>query len=210
MRKIFLDFDDVLFNTKDFVTDYKKMFSKFGISKNLFQKYYYGYPVKKDKKLLKYSPYEHLKRIKENSGIDTKKLKEGINDFAKDTSIYIFSDVLDFLKNFSKKELFLLSYGETKFQNLKIKNSGITKYFSKIIVGDKLKAETIKNLIKNSDTNYLLEDRVEQITDVEKKFPFVKTILLKRQEGRYKDKKNRYCEFEAKNLAQVLKIINKK
>lgn len=207
MLKIFLDFDDVLFNTRDFVVDYKKIFSKFGITEKLFQKYYYGYPVKKGKKLLKYSPYEHLKRIKENSGIDTKKLKKDIDNFAKDTAKYVFPDVVDFLKNFPKKELLLLSYGETKFQDMKIMNSGITGYFSKIIVGDKLKSEMIKNLIKDSDTNYLLEDRVEQITDVEKRFPFVKTILLKRPEGRYQDKKNKYCEVEAENLAEVLKII---
>jgi hypothetical protein len=61
--------------------------------------------------------------------------------------------------------------------------------------------------VKESDVNFLLEDRVAQITDVEKRFPFVKTILLKRKEGRYDDKKNKYCEFEAKNLKEALKII---
>lgn len=210
MLKIFLDFDDVLFNTRDFVVDYKKIFRKFGISDELFQKYYYGYPVKKGGKIMKYNPYEHLKRIKESSNIDTKELKKAIDDFVEDTAQYIFPDARDFLESFSKKELLLLSYGETKFQNLKVSNSGITKYFSKIIIGDKLKSEMISKLVKESDTNYLLEDRVEQITDVEKKFPFVKTVLLKRKEGRYDDKKNKYCEFEAKNLEEVSKIIIKK
>lgn len=207
MRKIFLDFDDVIFNTREFVVDYKKIFHSLGISEDLFKKYYYGYPVKKSGKIMKYNPYEHLKRIEKNFNINTKELKKEIDGFVKDTARYIFSDVHDFLESFSKKELFLLSYGETKFQNLKIGNSGIIKYFSRIIVGDKLKSEMIRGFIKNGEECYLLEDRVEQITDVEKKFPFVKTILLKRKEGRYDDKKNEYCEFEAKNLAEVLKII---
>lgn len=210
MRKIFLDFDDVIFNTRDFVRDYKKIFRSFDISEKLFKKYYYGYPVKKNGRLLRYNPEEHLKCIEKEAGVKTAGIKKEIENFAKDTSKYIFKDVSYFLKCFPKKELFLLSYGWTKFQSMKIKNSGTTKYFSKVIVGNDLKSEMIKNFIGKNDAGYLLEDRVAQITDVEKKFPFVKTILIKRKEGRYNDKKNRYCEFEAKNLKEAKKIIIKK
>ncbi len=210
MRKIFLDFDDVLFNTRNFVADYKKIFYSFGVSEELFSKNYYGYPVKSNGRLMKYNPEKHLECLEKEPGVNIAGIKKGVYDFVKNTSQYIFPDAADFLKSFPKKELFLLSYGETKFQKLKIKNSGIEKYFSKIIVGDGLKSEMISSSVKEKDENYLLEDRVAQITDGEKRFPFVKTILLKRKEGRYNDKKNKYCEFEAKSLKQALKIINKK
>lgn len=202
-----MDFDDVLFNTRDFVADYKKIFYSFGVSEKLFNKNYYGYPVKYNGHLMKYNPEKHLECLEKEPGINVASIKKEVHVFVKSTSQYIFPDVIDFLKSFPKKELFLLSYGETKFQKIKIKNSGIERYFSKIIVGDELKSEMIKFSVKESDLNYLLEDRVAQITDVEKIFPFVKTILIKRPEGRYNDEKNEYCEFQAEDLREAKKII---
>ena len=127
MRKIFLDFDDVLFNTRDFVRDYKKIFYSFGVSEKLFNKNYYGYPVKNNGRLMKYNPEKHLECLEKEPGINIAGIKKGVRDFVKNTSQYIFPDAIDFLKSFPRKELFLLSYGETKFQKLKIKNSGIEK-----------------------------------------------------------------------------------
>ena len=207
MRKIFLDFDDVVFNTQDFVKDYKKIFRSFGISEKLFYKHYYGYPVEKKGRLLKYNPDEHLKYIGKEIGEETVGLKKEISRFVNNTSKYIFEDTPHFLKSFPKRELFLLSYGRTEFQEKKIKGSGIAKYFSKIIVGDKVKSEMVKGFIEKNDDCYFLEDRVMQISDVERNFPFLKSILIKRKEGRYHDKKNKYCEFEAKNLKEAKKII---
>jgi hypothetical protein len=166
--------------------------------------------VNKNGHLVKYDPYKHLKALEEKEGKSVREIRKEVNKFIKDTSKYVFSDVKVFLESFPKKSLLLLSYGTTKFQNLKIYNSGLAQYFSEIIVGDKLKSEMIKKFIKKGGEYYFLEDRVAQITDVEKSFPFVKTFLMKRKEGRYKDRKNKYCEFTAKSLVEVKKIINKK
>ena len=70
MRKIFLDFDDVIFNTRDFVKDYKEIFYSFDVPEKLFRKYYYGYPVKKNGQLLQYNPEEHLQCLKKESNIN--------------------------------------------------------------------------------------------------------------------------------------------
>ena len=37
--KVFIDFDDVLFNTKKFIEDMEVIFQKHGISKNIFMKH---------------------------------------------------------------------------------------------------------------------------------------------------------------------------
>jgi hypothetical protein len=99
-------------------------------------------------------------------------------------------------------------------QKQKIANSGIAKKFKQIEIVNELKARAVGNLIKKNklsirDDLYFLDDRVEQLEDVKKRYPSIKTILVRRKEGRYRDNKNKYCDFVCNNLKQVEKIILK-
>lgn len=211
--KIFIDFDDVLLNTKKFRSDYKNLFSVNGIPNNIFEKYYYDYPVKKrNGKLIKYDSGEHLKQIKNKEKIKTAKLHRDISKLIKEIERYVFSDARKFLETFNKGDLYLISYAKTKFQERKIKNSGLAKYFRKIIIIDKLKAAAIKKILKQKqaamkEKMYFIDDRAEQINDVKKKIPAIMTILIKRKEGRYSNKKTKYCDYVVKNLIKAKKII---
>lgn len=207
--KIFIDFDDVLFNTGKFREDYKKIFWKNNISKEIFEKYYYDYPLKqKNGHLKKYDAWEHIKKIKNSEKIDVNNLKKEIISFLDKSEKYVFSDVADFMDSFGKSNLYLVSYAVTDFQKLKIKNSKIKKYFEKIIITDSMKSVPIKKIIKEGvEEAFFLDDRVEQIGDVKREIPEIKTIFVHRKEGRYKDRKNKYCDFECSNLKQAQKII---
>lgn len=211
--KIFIDFDDVLFNTKEFIADMQLIFYKHGISKDDFAKTYSSithYSVKSDRKMRTYDPYLHFKQINQG-GINTEKLERGFRYFLKNTNKYIFKDVSAFLKNVERKEIFILSFGTNKFQKEKIKNSGINKFFNKIIVSNHVeKGRAIKKIIGESKEKfYFIDDRVEFLREVKNRYPFAETFLIRRKEGRYKDRKNKYCDHSVNNLEQVLKIIKK-
>jgi len=217
--KIFIDFDDVLFNTKAFTEDIKKIFSKAGISEELFYETYRDRndnSKKMDGHFLTYNPSLHFRKIKDKLDINTKMLESDFCALTENTKKYIFSDVPAFLKAFEKKDLFILSFGTNEFQEKKIKNSGISDYFSKIIiVSHGLKSHAIKEIIekksiKKDEPVYFLDDRVKFLEEVKVKFPDVITILVKRPEGRYQDtKKEQHCDFEAHSLKEVRKIIEK-
>lgn len=198
--KIFIDFDDVLFNTKKFIIEYIKIFKKYGVSEEIFRKYYYD---GKETKLKRYDLNGHLERISRNLNIDN--LKKDINKFLFNTRKFIFSDVKKTLKSLGKYDLYILSYGDKEFQNIKIKNSGIANFFKKIIISSKNKTFALKE----NKPFYFLDDRVSHLKDMKKKYPFATTILIKRKNGRYDDKRNRYCDFEIKNLSEMKKIICK-
>jgi hypothetical protein len=75
-----------------------------------------------------------------------------------------------------------------------------------------MKAKALEKVLKKDkpakkEKIYFIDDRVEQIGDVKKKFPQAITIFVKRNEGRYNDKRNKYCDFQIKNLNEALKII---
>lgn len=210
--KIFVDFDDVLLNTKKFREDYIKTFKANNVPLEVFNKYYYDYPVKKrNGRIIKYDSDEHLEIITEKEKIKTARLRSDIKKLIKKISKYIFPDVENFLRSFKKNSLYLVSYGDTRFQKNKIKNSGLKQYFEKIIIIDKLKASSIKKIIEKNkfrkEKMFFIDDRVEQIGDVKRKIPEIITIFMKRKESRHHDKKTKYCDYVAKNLIEAKKII---
>jgi len=207
--KIFIDFDDTLFNTKDFSSEYKKVFSTCGVCKDIFQELYYDYPQKEEGKLLKYDSQKHIERIGEECQMDVGELKSRVDELIKNTRKYIFSDSRNFLDNFRKNDLVLVSYGKTQFQKNKIMHSGIAKYFGKIILTDDMKSKVIKKFLKPQEAFYFMDDRVEQVEDVKIKLPLGITFFVKRPEGRFDDERNQYCDFEIKNLSEALDIIKK-
>lgn len=213
--KIFLDFDDVLFNTKKFVVDYKKIFRLHGISEDIYKKYYYDYPPnRKNSKLKKYISEPHIDKIGKEEKIDVSDLKRDIEVFLGKANKYVFSDVADFLNSFNKKDNYLISYSKNKFLESKIKNSGVAKYFKTIIMTDVMKSLPIKDIMRNDNIKkdeqmFFLDDRIEQIDDVKKHCKWVKTIFVNRKEGRYQNSASKMCDFECKNLKQAAKIILK-
>ncbi|KKP96309.1 MAG: hypothetical protein US25_C0011G0007 [Candidatus Moranbacteria bacterium GW2011_GWE1_36_7] len=210
--KVFIDFDDVIFNTKNFKHDFKNMFFENGISNEIFDKYYND---PNDSRAIKtFDPWLQIERIYDNEvEVDREKLNNLVRKFISDMSGYIFVDVLAFVNIVGVKNIFIVSFGEREFQTKKVLNSGIGKFIPNIVITDTSKAEAIAKILENEKNNtseniFFIDDRSEQIRDVKEKFPNVITVLVKRPEGRYQEmQKEDCCDYEAHNLKEVEKII---
>ncbi len=202
--KIFIDFDDVLFNTRDFKEDLLNVFIKNGITKEQFKESYWGKT---------YNLERQIKAIEEDYGINADKLEEDIDIFLRDLQKYIFVDVEDFLKSIGKENIFLTSYGHKNFQEQKIKNSSLMNSFKKVVITHDTKSGIIKDIIQEEElggeTLYFLDDRIKYVEEVKNIFPDIRSILIKRPEGRYDDEPNDKCDFVANNLKEVKDIIIK-
>lgn len=210
--KVFIDFDDVIFNTGQFKHDFKNMFLKNGISAEIFDKYYSD---PNDSRAIKtFDPWLQIERICDNEiKLDRENLHNLVHKFITDISIYLFADVLDFVQTIGAKNIVIVSFGEREFQTKKIKNSSIVKYIPNIIVTQDSKAREIIEILtkENADlneNNFFLDDRIEQIQDVKEKIPKIITILIKRPEGRYQEmQKEKCCDYEVHNLKEAQEII---
>ena len=209
--KIFVDFDDVMFDTKRFYLDFQKVFIRNGISRSVVER---TNRESRQKNSLNtssvYSPWRQLELMglpSDKSRDIKKELTESLVDLQK----YVFKDVGRLIVNFHKSSLVILSYGDIKFQGQKIKGSGLTKYFGKIIISKKSKAVVIgKYHAKNGkESIYFLDDRIEHLEEMKKSDPAVTTMLVRRREGRYKDERSDAGDYAIKNLNQAVKIINK-
>jgi len=210
--KFFIDFDDVLFNTKLFKSDIIKIFENNGISEEIFNRYYKdGSEKKGDSKVRKYNPRKQIRKMK-IAGIETEKIEKEVIGLLKNTKKYLFSDGIDFLKEFRQEELYAVSFGDAKFQKEKIESSGIKKYFKKILIVSFSKAIGIKKVlsrknIKPGEALIFIDDREKFLKDIKKSYPGIVTFFMKRSEGRYDDERTKYCDFEVKNFDEILKII---
>jgi FMN phosphatase YigB (HAD superfamily) len=208
--KIFIDFDDVLFDTKRFISDIKVVFAKNGISENVFRKYYKDTRIKGEGIVRKYDPYAQMKRMKAQ-GLEISKVENEFKNLVRNTRKYIFKDASSFLKKMKKEELHIVSYGDKKFQKEKIINSGIAGYFKKIMIIEVSKAVAIKKILKRKNVGgealVFIDDREIFLKDIKKSYPGMVTILMRRLEGRYDDEKTKNCDFEAKNFEEVSKIV---
>jgi FMN phosphatase YigB (HAD superfamily) len=207
--KIFLDFDDVLFNTKAFKGGLINVFKKNGVSEKDFLKTYKDYPTVTRKGLKKYDPFRQIRLLEKKLGIDGAKTERDMLKFLGGGEKFVFPDVKNFLRRFGKKNLFLVSYGHTGFQDKKIENCSLAEYFQKVVVTDKMKAEVIKRLARREEKFFFLDDRADQIEEVKKNFPQSATFLVKRKEGRYNDRRTEHIDYVIKNLKEGLKILKK-
>lgn len=208
--KIFFDFDDVLFNTKKFKADCFSIFQGRGISREFFDECYYDPLDAANIKI--YDVVKHIERVCRKTGSDCSVLEHEVAAFVSDTKRYVFPDVLGVLGGFRKEDLEILSFSKTNFQKAKISGSGVAPFFNRITIVNSLKGEAIARIVKRKkldpDENvYFIDDRTEQIEDVKKRCPQVKTVLCVRSEGRYRDRKNKYCDYRMTSLEGIEKII---
>lgn len=211
--KIFIDFDDVIFNTKEFKTGLRTVFSNQGIPAKWYDKTYYGMF---DTGLIKmHDPDVQITELKKVCNFNKDDLARKVADFMKDAPSFVFSDVCRFIGAVRAENISILSYGNKLFQEKKITCSGIGKKVSHVYVTDVSKVDVLsavlqKEKILSSEQVFFIDDRLEQIQGIKEMFPGIVTILLTRPEGRYQEmRKDSTCDFEARNLGQVGEIIKK-
>ncbi|EKD58770.1 MAG: hypothetical protein ACD_56C00055G0006 [uncultured bacterium] len=209
---IFIDFDDVIFNTKKFKEDLRKIFFGFGISDECYEKTYYAYD---DKRLVKvYDPRAQIRRIADLQTVNEEKILSTLDSFMEHCSSYVFPDVEEFISSMKRENVYLLSYGDIEFQGEKINKSGIKDKISNVFITDKLKSDIVsiileKQQFESGEKIFFLDDRIEQIADVKRRNPGSITILIKRPEGRYQEMQMEdCCNHQAHNLREATKTIN--
>jgi FMN phosphatase YigB (HAD superfamily) len=170
---VIFDFDDTLFDKNSFVNQLAEIM---GVSGDEFLDTYNKH-FKKNK--ISYSAYEHLEVLNsiKREQFDKKSAQKRVDKFLQDVSAFVFPDAAKLLEIVRKKEseLILLSAGNSDFQRVKIKNSGISDFFDKIIITadkvDSLRPWSGKKII-------FINDKEGENCEVAKEYPSAKVLLV--------------------------------
>lgn len=203
--KIVLDFDETIFNTHAMMRELLKIFAKEGFIENQFWDIY----KECKKKLGDFDKGLLVDLLYESRVFDKNKVSLEIDHIIEKSNEFIYQDFFDFISNFKKKDLILLSFGTTDFQKIKIENSGIVKYFDDIIITSRNKADDLKEIQKKYNENLVfIDDKAEQIDDAKKCLPQIVAIKIERINGRHVLLKAERADYIVKNLDEAKKIIN--
>ena len=207
--KIFLDFDDTLFNTRDYYSALKDIFGECGVPRDLFQKSYQELRSETPVKGWCYSFEIHIERLQKYIDFDEESLRKKLKSFILNTKKYLFPDVKDFLSSLqkSKHKICILSFGDVHYQTAKILGTGIAQYIEKNIITNQDKGEALRGNIDFEDSAWFFDDRIHCIESVKRIFPKIQTVLMRRIEGRFLDDRNEFCDYVAKDLIEGGRIF---
>lgn len=213
--KYFFDFDDFFLNTEnDLVTDFFNFLSKITeATKEDVTETYKRFSGAHFSKGIPYSLEQHIDFLSELRSFDREVAKEKARAFFANLTKYVFEGTEEFLQSLPKEDLYLLTYGEQAFQNLKVDGSGLRKYFYEVIVTQGNKPEEIERIIKRD--HFLPQERVifgdnrcGHFTGAKERG--IITVHLKRPTDKYSNdscEECQYCVSNFEELSQILKNI---
>lgn len=210
--KIFLDFDDTIFNTNRFKRDYLRAFFAYGITE---EEYNDALSADNDEirgVLKRYDPEKQIRNLEANKGISLGALRDDIARFLKDLERYVFDDFYHFSRCFAREDLYLLSFGDRTFQESKVRGAKVNKYFSEVIITETSKGSELWKVLENAKHDggeiAFIDDRPDQLMEVRREVKNIIPIRLVREEGRYRSLKSPRCCIECRSLLEAEKILN--
>ena len=205
---LIFDLDHCLFKTSQFFRALEKEFEKVGVSERLFLK---TFQESKISPVGTWHPRLQIKLIKQrNRKIDNQKLSLVLNKLIQNSQKFLYPDVFGFLKQWKRQKisLSLITHGRVYVQRPKIKNAGLDRFFSKLIITPKSdKISALRRITRRKEINIFIDDRQRILVGAKKEFPFLITVLLKREKKNEKIEKE--IDFQITKLKELDNLIKK-
>nr|MCK4428847.1 HAD hydrolase-like protein [Candidatus Aenigmarchaeota archaeon] len=186
----------------------KEAFEKMGVDDKLFSE-----TLRKASGRFGFKPRKQIKMIAEElPEIKLEQLEAAFKKIIDGADKFLYPDVSLSLEELKKEnELIMVSYGDKKYQNEKIKSSKVIPSFNKIIVTQELhKVSELKKILGDCEKAIFVEDNPHALTEAKKCFPKIITVRINRGEGRYaKTPDNEKIDFTIANMDEFKKILEK-
>jgi FMN phosphatase YigB (HAD superfamily) len=183
MKYIF-DFDDVLIhNTKQFKEHMYRCLEKAGVPRGMPEQYY------KEVRGKQFLPKKFISELLIREKID-KKIEDIYREILSKTKNFLNVELLKTVKKLGKNNCYLVTQGNRKFHQDKIKMSGIAPLFRQIIIVPESKKKVIENICRKhkNETVVFIDDRQKFFDELNlKKYPNLKTILYTGQKIKFEE-----------------------
>lgn len=196
--KFYIDFDHTIFNSMKFNEERYKILQKYGI--NIEEQIKLEKQITQDSGKLIDLDYVYSK-ISDKYNLQKKEILGELHQIIDNCYKYLYNDTIEFLKYLKQRgnEVYLLTWGNKKYQEQKVMASKIKEYFDGIIITEDFKFD-IDIDYKNG---IFIDDNPRDLEGLYKKDP-VEVIRIKRDNARYSSKPLNIAEIrEFKSLKEL-------
>lgn len=175
-----IDLDDTLLNTQAFKQARIKALNNLGVSDELC-KTSYKEAYNNQLGINIYNSSSHAE-VLEKYGFEKKEILSALQRVEEGLKDLLFpgaEELLNYLKEKGQK-LILLSLGEESFQKMKLKQTGLVKFFDIIFTVNDTKEHIIQKILKDyldEQDVWLVNDKIEETKKLKQLFPVLKPIL---------------------------------
>lgn len=206
---VFVDLDDTIFNTRQFKADIFKILSVFGVKEDDFN---LSYKTAAEAPMFGYYDYtfeKQLEALRQMGYVLDDKIIITLNSLFNNN--YAVSDAEDFLQflQCKAKEIILLTAGNHFFQDKKIRNTYLLKYFDRMKIIDGGKDLILERINLDKNKVLFVNDNLEENKIITQKFPQV--LVLSQVNTTYwtvDDYKNAGLNY-FENLKSMKEFLNK-
>lgn len=167
----FLDVDYTIFDTRKFGDDIWAIFSSQGVSRKDYEETYRESLCTVSREEFDYNFQEHVDFLRKRGYKLEQNIVDELNNLMKKN--YLFPDSIDFIKFLKKnsQKVILLTAGDLKFQEEKIKQSGIVELFDEVVIRNGHKDEYIRPFTEKDYKILFVNDSWRENTKLRKEFP---------------------------------------
>jgi len=208
--KLFFDFDDTVFDTQAFARGAEAIFTRYGVTEEMFWNAYRQIRGEFSGKGWCYSFNEHITKLRPCLSGDEGGLRERLGEYIADTSRFVFPDVSGVFRTLTENDhqLIILSFGDPDFQRAKVAGSGLGALVSEVMVTSDDKGKLLYDEgIRDTDPACFFDDKVAHIEDVKRVFPHMRTVLVHRSHKRHTDTVTDRCDFVVSNLGEAMPLL---
>jgi FMN phosphatase YigB (HAD superfamily) len=128
-------------------------------------------------------------------------------DMASDLKEFVFEDVWPFLDQVRDYDLNVLTSGEKTLQEMRLKASGLEKYFNCIICTGGPKEEFFKGQDCRREKFIMIDDNPHTVDAIEQTVPEVVTVLVNRPDNILPELKSKYRDFEVGDFKELTRLF---
>ena len=201
---IIFDFDNTLYSEPLFIQCLQKRYQAHGIDVDL-----YDSAKKEAYKGVLWQQFRHMELLAEKSQVSLEHIHSAFHGVVAEGASFLYADVPLFLEDvYNTHPLTLLTYGEDRFQRLKIAGTGIGKFFRDIMVTrDITKASEVRAAAEGKPTLFV-EDNPKALEAAKREVPHVVTVRVRRGDGKYASEPSGMgVDYEIKDLSELIKLI---
>lgn len=209
LNMFIIDFDDTLFDTHAFKEARLQAMLSLGIDEKLFWETYYEARNNNDG-IFTYSDALHA-QILAKYGYNEEEIIKFLHEITARAKYFLLPgavEFLSFLKSLNRP-MILLSLGDPNYQELKVKQTEVDKFFDRLFMIDKTKGDILSEIfsLEKEEDSILINDKVEESLELTQDFPGMKVVLRQSpgvEEEKYINSKLPYF----KNLSDIKKYIS--